>query len=90
MLTPLYYLNRIKTNITNTPGDWMVSAVKHQCVGYYDAISKKKARAHVNEMCPAVTKKLRHVFGDKSPVNPYQKPQRLINRLIELFSNPDE
>ena len=44
------------------------------CVGYYDAISKKKARAHVNErnflnyiMCPAVTKKLRHVSGDKIP-----------------------
>ena len=73
----------------------MVSAVEHLCVGYYDEISKKKARAHVNEtnvlnyMCPTVTKKLRHVFGDESPVNPYQKPQRLINCLIELFSNPD-
>ena len=60
------------------------------------AISKKKARAHVNErnvlnyiVCPMVTKKLHHV-GDKSLVNPYQKPQRLINWLIELFSNPDE
>ena len=66
-------------------------------MGYYDAISKKKARAHVNErnvvnyiMCPAVTKKLCHVSGDKSLVNPYQKPQRLINRLVELFSNPDD
>ena len=75
----------------------MVSAVEHFCVGYYDSITKKKARAHVNErnvvnyiMCPAVTKKLRHVSGDKSMVNPYQKPQRLINRLIELFSNPDD
>ena len=51
----------------------MVSAVEHLCVGYYDAISKKKARAHVKErnvlnyiMCPTVTKKLRHVSGDKS------------------------
>ena len=97
LLTHVYYLNRIKTNITHTVGDQMVSAVEHLCVGYYDAISKKKARAHVNErhvlnyiMCPAVTKKLRHVSGDKSLVNPYQKPQRLINQLIELFSNPDE
>ena len=66
-------------------------------MGYYNAISKKKARAHVNErnvvnyiMCPVVTKKLCHVSGDKSLVNPYQKPQRLINRLVELFSNPDD
>ena len=78
LLTLVYYPNRIKTNITHTPGDRMVSAVEHLCVGYYDAISKKKARAHVNErnilnyiMCPAVTKKLRHVSGDKSLVNPY-------------------
>ena len=67
----------------------MVSAVKHLCVGYYDTITKKKIWAHVNErhvlnyiMCLDMTKKLRHVFGDKSLVNPYQKPQRLINRLI--------
>ena len=71
----------------------MVSAVEHLCVGYYDVITKKKARAHVNErnvvnnvMCPTVAKKLQHVSGEKSLVNPYQKPQRLINRLIELFS----
>ena len=75
----------------------MVSFVEHLCMGYSDAISKKKAWAHVNErnvvnyiMCPAVTKKLWHVSGDKSLVNPYQKPQRLINRLVELFSNPDD
>ena len=84
LLTLVYYLNRIKTNITHTPGDRIVSAVENICVGYYDAISKKKARAHVNE------RKLCHVSDNKSLVNPYQKPQRLINRLIELFSNPDE
>ena len=51
----------------------MVSAVKHFHVGYYDAITKKKARAHVNKrnmvnyiMCPIVIKKLLHVSGDKS------------------------
>ena len=97
LLTPVYYLYKIKTNIAHKPGDPMVSAVEHLCVGYYDAISKKKARAHVNErnvltyiMCPAMTKKLRHVSGDKSLVNPYQKSQRLINWLIELFSIPDD
>ena len=68
-------------NITHTPGDRMVSVVEHLCVGYYDGISKKKARAHVNErnvvnyiMCPAVSKKWCHVYGDKSLVNSYQKP----------------
>ena len=41
----------------------MVSVVEHLGVGYYDVITKKKARAHVNErevvnyiMCSAVTK----------------------------------
>ena len=59
----------------------MVSNVEHMCMGYYDAISKKKARAHVNErnvvnyiMCLAVTKKFCHVFGDKSLVNPIKNP----------------
>ena len=33
LLTPLYYLNRNKTNITHTPGDRMVSADEHLCVG---------------------------------------------------------
>ena len=82
LLTHVYYLNRIKTNITHTPGDRMVNAAAHLCVGYYDVISKKKTQAHVNEinvlnyiMCLAVIKKLRHVSSDKSLVNPYQKPQ---------------
>ena len=53
--------------------DRMVSAVEHLCVGYYDAISKKKARAHINErnvlnyiMCPTVTNKLRHVSATRA------------------------
>ena len=69
----------------------------HLCRGYYDSITKKKHGAQVNErnvvnqfMCPTVRKKLHHVSGDKSLINTYQKPQRLINRLIELFSNLDE
>ena len=35
-------------------------------------------------------KKLGHVAGEKSLVNPYKKPQRLINRLVEIFSNVDD
>ena len=75
----------------------MVSTVEHLCVGYYDTISKKKAQAHVNErnivkyiMCPTITKKLCHVSSNKSIVNPYQKPKRLINQFVELLSNLDE
>jgi DNA modification methylase len=66
-------------------------------VGFYDQISKKRVREHCNEnglsstfFFPAVTRKLRHVAGDKSLVNPYQKPQRLINRFLDLFSNIDD
>ena len=66
-------------------------------VGFYDEISKRRVREHCTEngisstlFCPAVTKKLRHIAGEKSLVNPYQKPQRLITRLVELFSNVDD
>ena len=52
-------------NITRIPGHRMVSVVDHMCVVYYNAISKKKTRAHVNKrnvvnyiMCPVVTKNL--------------------------------
>ena len=37
---------------------------------------------------PAVTRKLRHVtMNERGLVNPYQKPQRLMMCLIEMFSN---
>ena len=55
----------------------MVTALEHLCVGYYNAITKKKAWAHANErnvlnyMCAIVVKKLRHVSSNKSLVNPY-------------------
>ena len=39
-------------------------------------------------MYPAVTRKLRHVTTtERGLVNPYQKPQRLMMRLIEMFSS---
>ena len=41
-------------------------------------------------MCPTVTNKVGYVSSNESLVNPYQKPQRLINHLIEQFSNPDD
>ena len=69
-------------NITRNPGDRMVSAMEHLCMGYYDVIMKKKAWAHVNErnvknyiMCPVELKKMCHVSSDKSLLNLYQKPQ---------------
>ena len=38
-------------------------------------------------MCPTMAKKLQHVSGDKSLVNPYKKPQILINRLSGIVLN---
>ena len=80
--------NRVKTNITRNPDNQMVSALEHLYVGYYNAIFKKKAQAHVNEgnvvnyiMCPTIMRKLRHVYGNRSLVNPYQKLERLLNRV---------
>ena len=71
-----------------------VSNTELLTVGFFDEISKKRVKEHWNEngisstfCCPAVTKKLQHVVGEKLLVNPYQKPQRLLSRLIELFSN---
>ena len=42
LLTIVYYPNRIKTNITHTPGDRMVSAVEHFCVGVLPCNIKKE------------------------------------------------
>ena len=87
----------MKTNVNRGPSFRFVSNTELITVGFYDAISKRRVREHCNEsglpstfFFPAVTKKLRHVAGEKSLVNPYQKPQRLINRLLELFSNADD
>ena len=40
--------DKIKTNIAHSPSEWMVSVLEHICVSYYDSITKKKVRAHVN------------------------------------------
>ena len=62
------FLCRIETIIIRSLRDRMVSVIEHFCVGYYDSITKKKARAHVNEpnvvnyiMCPVVERKVTHV-----------------------------
>ena len=63
-------------------------------VGYFDVIKKQRVKEHSKLggcsnifVYHAVTRKLRHISGDKGLVNPYQKPQRLIMWLLELFSN---
>ena len=63
-------------------------------VGYFDEIKKRRIEEHSNEVrgsnllvYPAVTWKLRHVTTiEWGLVNPYQKPQRLMMCLIEMFS----
>ena len=63
-------------------------------IGYFDEIKKQRVKEHSNErgfsnflVYPTVTRKLRHISRDKSLVNPYKKPQRLIMPLLELFSD---
>ncbi|KAH7404473.1 hypothetical protein KP509_15G027200 [Ceratopteris richardii] len=90
-------LTWVKTNVNHSPLHRFVSATECITVGYYDEVSKRRVREHCNEngisnvlMFPAVTKKLRHVAGDMTLVNPYQKPRKLIMRLLQLFSNDDD
>ena len=63
-------------------------------VAYYDEIMKQRIKDHSNEVggsnllvYPVDTRKLRHVTTtERGLVNPSQKPQRLMMRLIEIFS----
>ena len=71
-----------------------VSNTELMTVGFFDEISKCRVREHCTEngisstlFFPIVTKKLGHIAGENSLVNPYQKLQRLITQLVELFSN---
>ena len=66
-------------------------------VSFSDQISKRRVREHYTKngmsssfFCSTMTKKLRHATGEKSFVKPYQKLQRLITRLVELFPNVDD
>ena len=88
-------ISRIKTNVNRGPTFWFVNAIKYITVGYFDEIKKQIIKDHSNEVggsnllvYPAVTRKLRHVTTTKwGIVNPYQKLQRLMMRLIEMFSS---
>ena len=89
---------RIKTNVNRGPTFRFVNAMEYITVGYYDEIKKQRIKEHSNEVgCsnllvyPAVTRKLRHVTTtERGLVNPYQKPQRLMMRLVEMFSNEED
>ena len=86
---------RIKTNVNRGPTFRFVNTIEYITVAYFDEIRKKQIKEHSNEVrCsnlmvyPVVTRKLRHVTTTECGlVNPYQKPQRLIMRLLEMFSN---
>ena len=86
---------RIKTNVNRGPTFRFVNSIEYITIGYYDEIKNQKIKEHSNEVGGsnllvylAVTRKLRHVTTTKRGlVNPYQKPQRLMMRLIEMFSN---
>ena len=89
---------RIKTNVNRGPTFRFINAMEYITVGYYDEIKRQRIKEHSNEVgCsnllvyPAVTRKLRHVTTtERGLVNPYQKPQRLMMRLVEMFSNEND
>ena len=92
----LFVIYRIKTNMNRGPTFRFVNdAIEYITVGYYDEIRKQRIKEHSNEVGGpnllvylAVTQKLRHVTTiERGLVNPYQKPQHLMMRLIEMFSN---
>ena len=86
---------RIKTNVNRGPTFRFVNAIEYITVGYFDEIKKQRIKEHSNEVggsnllvYTTVTRKLRHVTTtERELVNPYQKPQRLMMRLIEMFSS---
>ena len=85
---------RIKTNVNRGPTFRFVNVIEYIIVGYFDEIRKQRIKEHSNEVggsnllvYPTVTRKLQHVTITGGLVNPYQKPQRLIMRLLEMFSN---
>ena len=72
-----------------------LNPIEYIIFSYFDEIRKQRIKEHSNEVgwsnllvYPAVTRKLRHVTTtERGLVNSYQKPQRLIMRLIEMFSS---
>ena len=75
----------------------MIHAFEMMSIGYYSLVEKSKtvlhcARRNVSNVFhfPAVTRKLRFLDGVKGIINPYQKPQRLINELLDLYTVRDD
>lgn len=75
----------------------MISSFELFSIGYYSAVDKCKVPMHCTQSnvsnlftFPAVTKKLRYHGASKEIVNPYQKPQRLMNEILELFSSEND
>ena len=85
----------MKTNVNRGPTFRFVNAIEYITVDYFDEIKKQRIKEHSNEVggsnllvYPVVTRKLRHVTTIECElVNPYQKRQRLIMHLIEMFSS---
>ena len=85
---------RIKTNVNRGPTFRFLNAIEYIRVGYFDETKKQRIKDHSNEVegsnllvYPAMTRKLLHVTTiERGLVNPYQKPQRRMMRLIEMFS----
>ena len=91
----LTLLGKIKTNVNRRPTFRFVNAIEYMTVSYFNEIKTQRIKEHSNEVGGsnllvylAVTCKLRHVTTTKQElVNPYQKPQQLMMRLIKMFSN---
>ena len=88
-------ISRIKTNVNKGPAFRFVNAVEYIILGYFDKIKKQRIKEHSNEvggsnmlLYPTVTLNLRHIATtERGLVNPYQNPQRLRMRRIEMFSS---
>ena len=75
----------------------MIHAFETMSIGYFAIVEKSNtilhcARRNVSNVFHfrVVTMKLRFLDGMKGIINPYQKPQRLINELLDLYTIRDD
>ena len=71
----------------------MIHAFEMMPIGYFSVMEKSKTvrhcvRRNVSNVFhfSVVTRKLRFLDGMKGIINPYQKSQRLINELLNLYN----
>ena len=91
-------IDKIKTNVNRGSTFQFMNAIEYIIVGNFDKIKKKRIKEHSNEVggsnqpvYPVVRCKLRHVATiERELVNPYKKSQRLMIRLMEMFSNESD